>query len=180
MFCFFFFFFFSSRRRHTRYISVTGVQTCALPIFWSYLTMMEVVTGLYANTSQEIEHLKHKLATSPSSYYFALMIFSNSLLPLLYLFKKIRSSIPGRFIIPVFILVGMWLERFLIVPNSLSRKFLPWMWQDYSPTWVEISITVGAFLFFISMFMAFIKVLDRKSTRLNSSHTDISRMPSSA
>ena len=31
-FFFFFFFFFSSRRRHTRYISVTGVQTCALPI----------------------------------------------------------------------------------------------------------------------------------------------------
>ena len=26
-------FFFSSRRRHTRYISVTGVQTCALPIW---------------------------------------------------------------------------------------------------------------------------------------------------
>src|ERR1044072_6581353 len=24
-----------SRRRHTRYISVTGVQTCALPIYWS-------------------------------------------------------------------------------------------------------------------------------------------------
>ena len=32
-FFFFFFFFFSSRRRHTRYISVTGVQTCALPIY---------------------------------------------------------------------------------------------------------------------------------------------------
>src|ERR1044071_573355 len=28
------FFFFSSRRRHTRYPLVTGVQTCALPI-WS-------------------------------------------------------------------------------------------------------------------------------------------------
>ena len=28
----YFLFFFSSRRRHTRYISVTGVQTCALPI----------------------------------------------------------------------------------------------------------------------------------------------------
>ena len=28
----FYVFFFSSRRRHTRYISVTGVQTCALPI----------------------------------------------------------------------------------------------------------------------------------------------------
>ncbi len=30
------FFFFSSRRRHTRYISVTGVQTCALPIYFSF------------------------------------------------------------------------------------------------------------------------------------------------
>src|ERR1044072_3314876 len=30
------FFFFSSRRRHTRYISVTGVQTCALPIYLYY------------------------------------------------------------------------------------------------------------------------------------------------
>src|SRR5881397_4244620 len=27
-----FFFFFSSRRRHTRWLNVTGVQTCALPI----------------------------------------------------------------------------------------------------------------------------------------------------
>src|SRR6188472_4687910 len=32
MFFFFFFFFFSSRRRHTRCETVTGVQTCALPI----------------------------------------------------------------------------------------------------------------------------------------------------
>src|SRR3546814_8406110 len=30
---FLFFFFFSSRRRHTRCALVTGVQTCALPIF---------------------------------------------------------------------------------------------------------------------------------------------------
>src|SRR3546814_1909837 len=33
MFCSLFFFFFSSRRRHTRCALVTGVQTCALPIF---------------------------------------------------------------------------------------------------------------------------------------------------
>src|SRR3546814_17513369 len=33
MFCTCFIFFFSSRRRHTRCALVTGVQTCALPIF---------------------------------------------------------------------------------------------------------------------------------------------------
>src|SRR3546814_17227526 len=31
--CYFLFFFFSSRRRHTRCALVTGVQTCALPIW---------------------------------------------------------------------------------------------------------------------------------------------------
>src|SRR3546814_4645368 len=31
----FFFFFFSSRRRHTRCALVTGVQTCALPIWFA-------------------------------------------------------------------------------------------------------------------------------------------------
>src|SRR3546814_7013316 len=31
--CFICFFFFSSRRRHTRCALVTGVQTCALPIY---------------------------------------------------------------------------------------------------------------------------------------------------
>src|SRR3546814_1357849 len=35
---FFVFFFFSSRRRHTRCALVTGVQTCALPI-WSLITV---------------------------------------------------------------------------------------------------------------------------------------------
>src|SRR6056300_486045 len=36
-FCFcFFFFFFSSRRRHTRFLNVTGVQTCALPTYSSH------------------------------------------------------------------------------------------------------------------------------------------------
>src|SRR6056297_3636024 len=33
LFFVFFFFFFSSRRRHTRFSAVTGVQTCALPIY---------------------------------------------------------------------------------------------------------------------------------------------------
>ena len=37
------FFFFSSRRRHTRYISVTGVQTCALPISIKVFNLVKVL-----------------------------------------------------------------------------------------------------------------------------------------
>src|SRR5216110_3975243 len=39
------FFFFSSRRRHTRYAHVTGVQTCALPIFQRGLAQPVAAVG---------------------------------------------------------------------------------------------------------------------------------------
>src|SRR6056300_1481599 len=44
-FCRVFFFFFSSRRRHTRFLNVTGVQTCALPISWysNFFTLKQVL-----------------------------------------------------------------------------------------------------------------------------------------
>src|SRR3546814_5699097 len=45
-------FFFSSRRRHTRCALVTGVQTCALPIYNRY-----VVDGLKAKGAVFVEHL---------------------------------------------------------------------------------------------------------------------------
>src|SRR3546814_8600130 len=38
-------FFFSSRRRHTRCALVTGVQTCALPIFFDLTGKAVLVTG---------------------------------------------------------------------------------------------------------------------------------------
>jgi len=135
-----------------------GMLVLVLSLMWSYLTFVEVATGLYANTSQELEHLKFKIATPPYMYLFALMIFCNSVLPLIYTIRKVRITVFGRFVAPVFILVGMWLERYLIIPNSLSRKFLPWMWHDYSPSWVEISISVGTLMMFISLFMVFVRV----------------------
>ena len=136
-----------------------GVFMLLLALVWTYLTAMEVFTGVYADTSIENESLKYKILLSPHSYLFALMIFCNSVIPLLLIFKKIRGCRLSMFVLSIFILIGMWLERYLIIPNALSRKFLPWMWHDYWPSWVEVSITLGAVLFFISMFMVFIKVL---------------------
>ncbi|MDP2682732.1 MAG: NrfD/PsrC family molybdoenzyme membrane anchor subunit [Deltaproteobacteria bacterium] len=136
------------------------VGTCMLllSLVWSYLTGMEVFTGWYADTSFEIEHLKYKILTQPYLQLFALMIFCNAILPLSLIFRKIRTSSRAMPVLCIFVLTGMWLERYLIIPNALSRKFLPWMWHGYSPSWVEISITAGAFMFFIFMFMVSIKI----------------------
>lgn len=135
-----------------------GQFMLVLSLAWTYCTSMEILTGLYADTSFELESIIYKTFAPPHGYLFAFMILCNSILPLVLLSRKIRETAPAMFLLSIFVLMGMWLERYLIVPNALSRKLMPWMWKDYIPSWVEVSISVGALMFFISMFLVFIKV----------------------
>jgi Ni/Fe-hydrogenase subunit HybB-like protein len=81
----------------------------------------------------------------------------NTLVPLLFLFKRMRRTLVPLFVISVLVNVGMWLERVVIVPGSLSHDFMPHNWHSYFPSWVEISITVGSFCLFLFWFFLFTK-----------------------
>ena len=141
-----------------RHYDRIGITLLALSLLWSYLTILEIVMGLTSHSSFELEHLRYKLLNPGFAGLTALMIFSNTILPLSLSIRKVRVSITCQFIISIFILTGMWLERFLIFGTSLPRKFLPYAWHDYHPGWVEIAITAGSFFLFILMFMIFMKI----------------------
>lgn len=140
------------------HFSQLGKLLVVMSLLWSYINILEVFTGWYANTSFENEALIYRMFTPPYSYMFWLMIFCNSLMPLLLIFKKLRTSIYVAMIVSLAINVGMWLERYLIISTSLPRKFLPYMWHDYSPSWIEISTTIGSFGFFTMLFLLFVKL----------------------
>src|SRR3546814_6706423 len=53
-----FLFFFSSRRRHTRCALVTGVQTCALPIYPDKIIGVDISEGMLAVAREKIEKRK--------------------------------------------------------------------------------------------------------------------------
>jgi molybdopterin-containing oxidoreductase family membrane subunit len=90
---------------------------------------------------------------------FWLMVVFNSVLPLTLLSARLRSSLPYGYAVAVCVLVGMWLERFVIIASSLSHDFDPYAWGTYSPTIIELGITVGSFAMFFLMFASFAKVL---------------------
>lgn len=135
-----------------------GTLLLVMSLLWSYINFLEVFTGWYVNTSFENETLRYRMATPPFAYMFWLMIFVNTVMPLLYIFKACRRSIVLTLIVSIGINVGMWIERYLIIATSLPRKFLPYVWQDYSPSWIEISMTLGSFAFFSVMFLLFVKL----------------------
>lgn len=79
----------------------------------------------------------------------------NVIAPLAFLFKRFRRSIAALFVVGICVNIGMWLERWVIIVGSLSHDFMPHNWRTYAPTWVEISITVGSFAFFLFWFFGF-------------------------
>ena len=69
------------------------------------------------------------------------------------------SSDLMMFIVSVFVNIGMWFERFVIIATSLHRDYLPSSWDYYllSPTdWV---ITLGSFGLFFTLFLLFCRFL---------------------
>jgi len=98
-------------------------------------------------------------AMGPYAWAYWTMISCNVIVPQLFWFKKLRNNIPVLFIATIFINIGMWFERFVIVVTSLSRDFLPSSWDYFSPTWVDILTFVGAFGLFFSLFLLFVRFL---------------------
>jgi len=85
------------------------------------------------------------------------MITCNVFIPLVLWVKKVRTNLTALFIISIFINIGMWFERFVIIVTSLSHEFEPWQWAYYRPNWTELGILSGSFCWFSMWFMLFIK-----------------------
>ena len=93
-------------------------------------------------------------------YYWAYigMMSCNVLSPQIFWFKKIRRSIFWTFVMSIFVNIGMWFERFVIIATTLARDYLPSSWSYYSPTWVEIGLFVGTLGLFFTLYLIFVRV----------------------
>lgn len=98
-------------------------------------------------------------ATGPYWWAYWSMISCNVISPQLLWFKKLRTNLVFVFILSIFVNIGMWFERFVIITTSLHRDYLPSSWAMYSPTWVEIWTFIGTFGLFFTLFFLFIRLL---------------------
>ena len=128
----------------------------SLIITYSYI--VEFALAFYGGHKFEEAHFTYRLL-GDYRYFYWTMLFCNSLLPFSLFVKKLRRSIPYLFILSLFVNVGMWLERFVIIVTSLSKDFDPYNWGVYMPRWPEFVLTLGSFGMFFTFFLIFTKVL---------------------
>lgn len=98
-------------------------------------------------------------ALGPFSWAYWIMVGCNLITPQFFWFKKIRTNMIMVFILSIFINIGMWFERFVIIVTSLHRDYLPSAWAMYTPSLVEIGTLIGSFGLFFTLFMLFIRYL---------------------
>ncbi len=87
------------------------------------------------------------------------MFSCNVITPQFFWFKKVRSNFAFIFVLTIFINIGMWFERFVIIVTSLARDYLPSSWGYYSPSIVEILTYFGTFGVFSVLFLLFFRFL---------------------
>ena len=87
------------------------------------------------------------------------MISCNVISPQLFWFKKIRENPAAVWIISIFVNVGMWFERFVIVCTSLANDFIPSSWGYYSPSIIDVLTYFGTFGVFSVLFLLFVRFL---------------------
>jgi molybdopterin-containing oxidoreductase family membrane subunit len=123
-----------------------------------YAYAMEFFIAWYSGVEAERFAFLNR-AMGPYAWAYWIMVTCNVVSPQLFWFKKIRRTIPVMFVIAIFVNIGMWLERFVIIVTSLSRDFLPSSWAYYKPTLVDGMILIGSFGFFFTWILLFTKAL---------------------
>ncbi len=98
-------------------------------------------------------------ALGPYAWSYWIMFTCNAIIPQLLWFKRLRQTPGLLLVISIFVNIGMWFERFVIVVTSLSRDFLPSSWGVYWPTWVDLLTFLGSFGLFFTLFLLFLRFL---------------------
>ena len=98
-------------------------------------------------------------AFGPYAWAYWTMVSCNVLTPQLFWFKRLRTSITASFILAIFVNIGMWFERFVIIVTSLNRDFLPSSWHYFSPRIWEPIFLLGSFGLFFTLFLLFVRYL---------------------
>ena len=128
-----------------------------MSLVWLYFTASEHLTVWYGNEHIELAVFNARLYGDYAPYFWGMMA-CNFLIPFVLLGVRRLRNMGTIAIASVTILIGMWLERFLIVIPTLSYSALPASWGFYQPSWVEVSITAGTFAAMALLYLLFVKL----------------------
>jgi Ni/Fe-hydrogenase subunit HybB-like protein len=133
-----------------------GKLLLLMSLLWTYFVFAERLTTWYGNAPAERAVMFVTQKGSFAPLYWT-MVLCNFVIPFGILSLRRLRTISGCVIASLFVLIGMWLERFLIIVPSLGHRYLPYAWGSYRPQPIEITITVSTFAAMTLLYVLFSK-----------------------
>jgi molybdopterin-containing oxidoreductase family membrane subunit len=131
----------------------TGMITC-------YGYFIEQFMAWYgANEYEHYTYLNRGIGFGQYAVIYWCLIFCNGGAIQLLWFKAVRRNPVALFILSYVVLIGMWLERYMIITTSLHRDFLPSSWGMFYGTAWDYAIFIGTIGMFFVLFLLFIRLL---------------------
>lgn len=143
---------------HPVHFQNLGKLLLVMSLLWAYFVFNERLVTWYGNETAEMAVFWQTQRESYALLHWT-MVACNFVLPLMLISIKRFRTITGCVIASLAVIVGMWLERYLIVVPSLAHKYLPYSWGTYQPQPVEILITVSTFAAMILLYVLFAKMV---------------------
>jgi len=129
--------------------------TCGLLVTYCYIA--ELGAALYSDNPRERATYFVHWPFGPFGWLYWTMLVLNVVVPQLFWFSRFRRSLRILFAVSIAVLVGMWIERFVIIVPSLTRGPLPSSWYEFAPTWVDWGLLVGSISVFGVCYLLFLR-----------------------
>lgn len=140
--------------QHFRYL---GYLMGAFAVIMIYFSLSDHLTAGYKLANGD-KFLLSQLLTGEYALLFWLYSVGGLVLPAILVFTPGLRGLAGIVIAAALVNVAMWIERFLIVVPTLRVPLMPYEPANYSPSWVEWSITAGAFAMFMLLISLFARL----------------------
>ena len=141
-----------------RHLNNCAKLMLATGLILAYTYVIEPFTAWYGGNNFEM-YTVHNRAVGPQSWTYWGVILLNVIIPQTLWFPKFRLNPKLLFIVAMDVVIGMWLERYMIIVTSLDRDFLPSSWSNFVATFWDNATLYGSVGMFIVLFMLFVRFL---------------------
>jgi molybdopterin-containing oxidoreductase family membrane subunit len=121
-----------------------------------YGYIMEAFMAWYSNDPFE-KHMMWDRAFGAYGWIFWGLMLLNCGIPQLLWSRNVRTNDIKLFFVALSVNVGMWVERFVIVVQSLHHDFTPSSWKMYYPTKWDVMTLLGSIGLFLMLLLLFIR-----------------------
>jgi molybdopterin-containing oxidoreductase family membrane subunit len=141
-----------------RHLENMGKLMLATGLIVAYGYMMEFFMSWLSGDVYEMAAAWSRIV-GPYWYIFVLVMLCNVVAPQALWIRKVRTGQLSLFLVSLVVLLGMWVERFMIVVTPLSRDWMPSSWGMYAPTLWDVATLAGTIGIFFFLFVLFIRLL---------------------